>query len=147
MKSGGQQLNQYQQNKQLWIPSYHWVQIDKDWLWDPFTFRTYQVSCRGCAGSHKKGARKIAKCHFHVPVLKVRSQLRSQVKCLLGGNFFEPKLWIINRLHVLGMFSFMYRYKWSRFVCTNVNVYIVLLFFISISSSETKKIYIIYYNK
>jgi hypothetical protein len=40
------------------------------------------------------------------------------------NDFFEPKLWW---LHVPGMFSFMY--KWSRFVCTNVNVCIVLLFF------------------
>jgi hypothetical protein len=33
------------------------------------------------------------------------------------------------------MFSFMH--KWSGFVCTNVNVCIVLLFFISISLSKT----------
>jgi hypothetical protein len=30
-----------------------------------------------------------------VPVLKVRSQLRSQLKILQGANFFEPKLWMI----------------------------------------------------
>jgi len=47
---------------------------------------------RGCSGSQKVGARKIAMCHFQVPVLKVRSQFRSQLKFLQGANFFEPKL-------------------------------------------------------
>jgi hypothetical protein len=46
---------------------------------------------RGCSGSQKVGARKIARCHFQVPVLKVRSQL----KFLQGANFFEPKQWMI----------------------------------------------------
>jgi hypothetical protein len=35
---------------------------------------------RVCSGSQKVGARKIARCHFQVPVLKVRSQFRSQLK-------------------------------------------------------------------
>ena len=104
------------------------------------TIYATQVGCsRGCSGSQKVGARKIVRCHFQVPFLKFRSQFKSQLKILQGATFFEPKLWMINRLHVPGMFSFMYRYKWSRFVCTNVNVYIVLLFFISISSSKTKR--------
>jgi hypothetical protein len=47
---------------------------------------------RGCSGSQKVGARKIARCHFRMPVLKVRSQFRSQLKNLQGANFFEPKL-------------------------------------------------------
>ena len=105
---------------------------------------SYICSIRGCSGSQKVGARKIARCHFQVPVLKVRSQLRSQLKFLQGANFFEPKLWMIACTTTSFMFSFMY--KWSGFVCTNVNVCIVFLFFISISSSKTKKIYIIYYN-
>ena len=78
---------------------------------------------RGCSGSQKVGARKIARCHFQVPVLKVRSQFRSQLKFLQGANFFEPKQWII----ACTTTSFMY--KWSGFVCTNVNVCIVLLKF------------------
>ena len=78
--------------------------------------------CRGCSGSQKVGARKIARC-----------QLRSQLTFLQGANFFELKLWMI----ACTTTSFMY--KWSRFVCTNVNVCIVLLFFISISSSKTKR--------
>ena len=41
---------------------------------------------RVCSGSHKVGARKIARCHFQVPVLKVRSQFRSQLK----KNYKEP---------------------------------------------------------
>ena len=72
-----------------------------------------------------------------VPVLKVRSQFRSQLKFLQGVNFFEPKLWMIACTTTSFMFRFMY--KWSGFVCTNVNVCIVLLFFISISSSKTKR--------
>ena len=92
---------------------------------------------RGCSGSQKVGASKIARCHFQVPVLKVRSQFGSQLKCLQGANFFEPKQWMIACTTTSFMFSFMY--KWSRFVCTNVNVCIVLLFFISISSSKTKR--------
>ena len=64
-----------------------------------------------------------------VPFLKVRSQL----KFLQGANFFEPKQWMI----ACTTTSFMY--KWSGFVCINVNVCIVLLFFISISSSKTKR--------
>jgi hypothetical protein len=92
---------------------------------------------RGCSGSQKVGARKIARCHFQVPVLKVRSQFRSQLKFLQGANFFEPKQWMIACTTTSFMFSFMY--KWSGFVCTNVNVCIVLLFFISISSSKTKR--------
>ena len=88
---------------------------------------------RGCSGSQKIGARKIARCHFQVPVLKVRSQFRSQLKFLQGANFLEPKQWMI----ACTTTSFMY--KWSGFVCTNVNVCIVLLFFISISSSKTKR--------
>ena len=88
---------------------------------------------RGCSGSQKVGARKIARCHFQVPVFKVRSQL----KCLQGANIFEPKQWMIACTTTSFMFSFMY--KWSGFVCTNVNVCIVLLFFISISSSKTKR--------
>ena len=47
-----------------------------------------------------------------VPVLKARSQL----KFLQRANFFEPKLWMI----AFTTTSFMY--KWSGFVCTNVNV-------------------------
>ena len=90
---------------------------------------------RGCSGSQKVGARKIARCHFQVPVLKVRSQFRSQLKFLQGANFFEPKQWII----ACTTTSFMY--KWSGFVCTNVNVCIVLLFFISISSLKQKDLY------
>ena len=72
-----------------------------------------------------------------VPVLKVRSQFRSQLKFLQGTNIFEPKQWMIACTTTSFMFSFMY--KWSGFVCTNVNVCIVLLFFISISSSKTKR--------
>jgi hypothetical protein len=68
----------------------------------------------------------------------------TNLKFLQGANFFEPKLWMIACTTTSFMFSFMY--KWSGFVCTNVNVCIVFLFFISISSSKTKKIYIIYYN-
>jgi hypothetical protein len=34
---------------------------------------------RGCSGSQKVGARKIARCHFQKS----------------GANFFEPKLWMI----------------------------------------------------
>jgi hypothetical protein len=46
----------------------------------------------GAALAPKKvGARKFARCHFQVPVLKVRSQL----KFLQGANFFRPKLWMI----------------------------------------------------
>ena len=57
---------------------------------------------RGCSGSQKIGARKIARCHFQVPFLKVRSQFRSQLKKILqGANFFEPKLDIC-----------MYHYHW-----------------------------------
>ena len=82
--------------------------------------------CRDCSGSQKVGARKIARCQF-----------RSQLKNLQGANFFEPKLWMIACTTTSFMFSFMY--KWSGFVCTNVNVGIVLLFFISISSSKTKR--------
>jgi hypothetical protein len=92
---------------------------------------------RGCSGSQKVGARKIARCHFQVPVLKVRSQFRSQLKYLQGANFFKPKQWMIACTTTSFMFSFTY--KWSGFVCTNVNVCIVLLFFISISSSKTKR--------
>ena len=100
--------------------------------------RTWLVDTdRGCSGSQKVGARKIARCHFKVPVLKVRSQFRSQLKFLQGANFFEPKQWMIACTTTISMFSFMY--KWSGFVCTNVNVCIVLLFFISISSSKTKR--------
>jgi hypothetical protein len=91
---------------------------------------------RGCSGSQKVGARKIARCHFQVPVLKVGSQFRRQLRFLQGDNFFEPKQWIACTTTSF-MFSFMY--KWSGFVCTNVNVCIVLLFFISISSSKTKR--------
>ena len=47
-----------------------------------------------------------------VPVLKARSQL----KFLQRANFFEPKLWMI----AFTTTSFLY--KWSGFVCTNVNV-------------------------
>jgi hypothetical protein len=47
------------------------------------------------SGSLKVGARKIGRCHFQVPVLKVRSQFRSQLKFLQGANFFEPKQWMI----------------------------------------------------
>ena len=36
---------------------------------------------RGCSGSQKIGARKIARCQF-----------RSRLKNLQGANFFEPKL-------------------------------------------------------
>ena len=72
---------------------------------------------------------------FSGAVLKVRSQFRSQLKFLQGANFFYPKLWMIACTSF--MFSFMY--KWSGFVCTNVNVCIVLLFFISISSLKTKR--------
>jgi hypothetical protein len=54
-----------------------------------------QSKFRGCSGSQKIGARKIARCHFQVPVLKVRSQFRSQLKFLEGAIFFEPKLWMI----------------------------------------------------
>ena len=50
------------------------------------------LGSRGCSGSQKVGARKIARCHFRMPVLKVRSQFRSQLKNLQGANFFEPKL-------------------------------------------------------
>jgi hypothetical protein len=82
---------------------------------------TLPHSYRGCSGSQKVGARKIARCQF-----------RSQLKILQGANFFEPKLWMI----ACTTTSFMY--KWSGFVCTNVNVCIVLLFFISISSPKTK---------
>ena len=78
------------------------------------------MDVRGCSGSQKVGARKIARCHFQVPVLKVRSQFRSQLKYLQGANFFVPKLWMI----ACTTTSFMY--KWSGFVCTNVNVCIVL---------------------
>ena len=92
---------------------------------------------RGCSGTQKVGARKIARCHFKVPVLKVRGQFRSQLTFLQGANFFEPKQWMIACTTTSFMFSFMY--KWSGFVCTNVNVCIVLLFFISISSSKTKR--------
>ena len=66
---------------------------------------------RGCSGSKKVGARKIARCHFQVPVLKVRSQFRSQLKFLQGANFFEPKQWMIAYTTTSSMFSFMY--KWS----------------------------------
>ena len=83
----------------------------------------YMYHLRGCSGSQKVGARKIARCHFQVPVLKVRSQIRSQLKFLQGANFFEPKQWMIAYTTT----SFMY--KWSGFVCTNVNVCIVLLKF------------------
>jgi hypothetical protein len=92
---------------------------------------------RGCSGSQKVGARKIARCHFQVPILKVRIQFRSQLKFLQGAYFSEPKLWMIACTTTSFMFSFTY--KWSGFVCTNVNVCIVLLFFISISSSKTKR--------
>ena len=92
---------------------------------------------RGCSGSQKVGARKITRCHFQMPVLKVRSQFRSQLKFLQGANFFDPKLWMIACSTTSFMLSFMY--KWSGFVCTNVNICIVLLFFISISSSKTKR--------
>ena len=85
---------------------------------------------RGCSGSQKVGASKIARCHFQEPV---KNFTRSQ--------FFEPKLWW---LHVPGMFSFMY--KWSRFVCTNVNVYCTSVFHFDFII-KNKKIYIIYYNK
>jgi hypothetical protein len=74
------------------------------------------MDVRGCSGSQKVGARKIARCHFQVPVLKVRSQFRSQLKYLQGANFFVPKLWMI----ACTTTSFMY--KWSGFVCTNVNL-------------------------
>jgi hypothetical protein len=96
-----------------------------------------QYIYRGCSGSQKVGARKIASCHFQVPVLKVGSQFRSQLKFLQGANIFGPKQWMIACTTTSFMFSFMY--KRSGFVCTNVNVCIVLLFFISISSSKTKR--------
>ena len=53
--------------------------------------------------------------------------------CSGSRNFFEPKQWMIACTTTSSMFSFMY--KWSGFVC----VCIVLLFFISISSSKTKR--------
>jgi hypothetical protein len=46
------------------------------------------MSSRGCSGSQKVGARKIARCHFQVPVLKVRSQFRSQIKILQSFCFW-----------------------------------------------------------
>ena len=95
------------------------------------------MSVSGAALAPKTKSR--SQKNHQVPVLKVRSQL----KFLQGANFFEPKQWMIACTTTSFMFSFMY--KWSGFVCTNVNVCIVLLFFISISSSKTK-IYIIYYN-
>jgi hypothetical protein len=64
--------------------------------------------------------------NFQVPVLKVRSQFRSQLKFLQGANFFKPKQWMIACTTTSFVFSFMY--KWSGFVCTNVNVCIVLLY-------------------
>jgi hypothetical protein len=91
-----------------------------------FPLKKKDRGCRDCSGSQKVGARKIARCQF-----------RSQLKILQGANFFEPKLWMIACTTTSFMFSFMY--KWSGFVCTNVNVGIVLLFFISISSSKTKR--------
>ena len=91
---------------------------------------------RGCSGSQKVGARKITRCHFHfqVPVLKVRSQFRSQLKFLQGAIFFEPKSgWLqvplpVSCINGPDLFVQMY-------VC------IVLLFFISISSSKKKNLY------
>ena len=117
-------------------PPYNFVVggITTDHLFRPSTMRSMTVSDdqQGLLWLPKSRSQK----NRQVPVLKVRSQFRSQLKFLQGANFFEPKLWMI----ACTTTSFMY--KWSGFVCTNVNVCIVLLFFISISSS--KKIYIIY---
>ena len=88
-----------------------------------------QTSIQGLLWFPKSRSQK----NRQVPVLKVRSQFRSQLKFLQGVNFFEPKVC----MNACTTTSFMY--KWSGFVCTNVNVCIVLLFFFSISSSKTKR--------
>ena len=108
-----------------------------------FTSIPLYLGIRGCSGSQKLGARKIARCHFQVPVLKVRSQFRSQLTLLQGANFFEPKQWMIACTTTSLMFSFMY--KWSGFVCTNVCLYCTSVFHFD-CIIKNKNIYIIYYN-
>ena len=66
---------------------------------------------RGC--SQKVGARKIAKCHFQVPVLKVRSQFRSQLKNFYKEPIFSNWNWMIActwhvQFHVQMLMSVLY---------------------------------------
>jgi hypothetical protein len=53
-------------------------------------------------------------------------------------NFYKEPIFS-NRNWIIACTTTSFMYKWSGFVCTNVNVCIVLLFFISISSSKTKR--------
>ena len=120
------------------------MNVDFSYLSDNYMFLKHQPCCflyiflhtlvypisaglhRGCSGSQKVGASKIARCHFQEPVYE-------------PANIFT-RIQFFRTETVDDSFactSFMY--KWSGFVCTNVNVCIVLLFFISISSSKRKR--------
>ena len=108
--------------KSFWI-----LYIDQIIVYNTFysklTFYIIKDSCQGLLWLPKSRSQK----NRQAPFLKVRSQFRSQLRFLQGANFFEPKQWMIACTTTSFMFSFMY--KWSRFVCTNVNVCIVVLYF------------------
>ena len=92
------------------------------------------LGSRGCSGSQKVGARKIARCHFQVPVLKVRSQFRSQLKFLQGANFFRTET-VDDCMYLACSISCIN----GPDLFVQMLMSIVVLFFISLSSSKTKR--------
>jgi hypothetical protein len=98
----------------------------------------WKMSCHNLFITYSQGLLWLPKSRSQknrqVPVLKVRSQFRNHL------NFYKEPIFL-SRIWMIACTTASFMYKWSRFVCTNVNVCIVLLFFISISSSKTKDLY------